>query len=172
MMLTTPGKPFIYQGEELGYWGKTEKGDPSRRQPMAWDKDLSYLCKFGLSDNHKSDLTDYNMVTGSISVKTQEDNANSLLNVYKTWSRIRNTYPALADGTMTASPLNGGTIASWYMTSTDGHKMLVVHNCGSSEKSMAVTDNISKPVAVLGAVKADKGTTLIMPGHSSVVFDL
>ena len=172
MMLTTPGKPFIYQGEELGYWGKTEKGDPSRRQPMAWDKDLSYLCKFGLSDNHKSDLTDYNMVTGSISVKVQEENTGSLLNVYKTWSRIRNTYPALAEGTMSVSPLNGGTVASWYMTSTDGQKMLVVHNCGSSEKSMTVTDDISKPVAVLGAVKADRGTTLIMPGHSSVVFNL
>lgn len=172
MMLTTPGKPFIYQGEELGYWGKTEKGDPSRRQPMAWDKNLSYLCKFGLSDNHKSDLTDYNMVKGSISVEAQEADANSLLAVYKTWSRLRNTYPALADGTMTASPLNGGTIASWYMTSTDGRKMLVVHNCGSSEKSIAVTDNISKPVAVLGTVKADKNTTLIMSGRSSVVFDL
>lgn len=172
MMLTTPGKPFIYQGEELGYWGKTEKGDPSRRQPMAWDKNLSYLCKFGLSDNHKSDLTDYNMVKGSISVEAQEADANSLLAVYKTWSRLRNTYPALADGTMTASPLNSGTIASWYMTSTDGRKMLVVHNCGSSEKSIAVTDNISKPVAVLGTVKADKNTTLIMSGRSSVVFDL
>lgn len=172
MMLTTPGKPFIYQGEELGYWGKTEKGDPSRRQPMAWDKNLSYLCKFGLSDNHKSDLTDYNMVKGSISVEAQEADASSLLAVYKTWSRLRNTYPALADGTMTASPLNGGTIASWYMTSTDGRKMLVVHNCGSSEKSLAVTDDISKPVSVLGTVKADKNTTLIMSGRSSVVFDL
>ena len=170
MLLTTPGKPFIYQGEELGYWGKTEKGDASRRQPMAWDKALSSLCKLGLSNDHKSDITDYSMVTGSISVEAQEADANSLLAVYKTWSRIRNTYPALADGTMTASPLNGGTIASWYMTSTDGRKMLVVHNCGSSEKSIAVTDNISKPVAVLGTVKADKNTTLILGAHSSVVF--
>ncbi len=171
MMLTTPGKPFIYQGEELGYWGKTEKGDPSRRQPMAWDKNLLYLCKFGLSDNHKSDLTDYNMVTGSISVKAQEDNANSLLNVYKAWSRIRNTYPALAEGTMSASTLNSGAIASWYMTSTSGQKMLVIHNCGSSEKTFAVSDDISRPVAVLGAVKADK-SNLIMPGHASIVFKL
>jgi hypothetical protein len=34
-----------------------------------------------------------------------------------------------------------------------------------------VSDDISKPVAVLGTVKADRNT-LIMPSHSSVVFDL
>ncbi len=169
MMLTTSGKPFIYQGEELGYWGKTEKGDPSRRQPMAWDKSLSSLCKFGLSDNHKSDLTDYKMVTGSISVEAQEADAASLLNVYKTWSRLRNTYPALAEGKMSEAPANGGAVASWYMTSTSGQKMLVIHNCGSAEKSITVNDDISKPVAVLGTVKADR-KTLIVSGNSSIVF--
>ena len=166
MMLTTPGKPFIYQGEELGYWGsKEEKGDVYVRTPILWDKAGKDCAKKGVEGN-----VDNAMLTASISVEAQEADANSLLAVYKTWSRLRNTYPALADGTMTASPLNGGTIASWYMTSTDGHKMLVVHNCGSSEKSIAVTDNISKPVAVLGAVKADKNTTLILGAHSSVVF--
>ena len=169
MMLTTPGKPFIYQGEELGYWGQTEKGDASRRQPMAWDKKLSNLCKFGLSNDHKSDLTDYNMVTASISVETQNAEENSLLNMYKAWSRIRNTYPALADGTMTVSKLNGGAVASWYMTSSSGQKMLVIHNCGGAEKRMDVSDSIARPVAILGTVKADRNT-LIMPGHSSIVF--
>ena len=48
--------------------------------------------------------------------------------------------------------------------------MLVVHNCGSTEKSLSVSDDISKPVAVLGTVKADKDKTLIMPARSSAVF--
>ena len=167
MLLTTEGKPFIYQGEELGYWGDASNGDEYIRAPILWDKAGKDCAKKGVNGK-----VDNSMLTSAISVEAQDSDSGSLLSVYKTFSRVRNTYPALANGTMTASPLNGGTIASWYMTSTDGHKMLVVHNCGSSEKSMAVTDNISKPVAVLGAVKADKGTTLIMPGHSSVVFDL
>ena len=169
MLLTSPGKPFIYQGEELGYWGKTEKGDASRRQPMAWDSKLSNLCKYGLSDNHKTDNTDYSMVTASISVETQSADKNSLLNVYKDWSRVRNTYPALAEGTMTATSYNGGAVASWYMTSSGGQKMLVIHNCGTSEKRIAVSEDISKPVAVLGSVKANRNT-LIISGNSSVVF--
>ena len=38
LMLTTPGKPFIYQGEELGYWGTKEGGDEYVRTPIMWDK--------------------------------------------------------------------------------------------------------------------------------------
>jgi glycosidase len=168
MMLTTPGKPFIYQGEELGYWGnKDERGDEYVRTPIMWDKAGKDCAKKGVNNGR----VDSAMLTASISVEAQSADKESLLSVYREFSRIRNTYPALAAGTMTASSLNSGSVASWYMTSTDGKKMLVIHNCGSSEKQVAVSDDISKPVAVLGTVKADL-KTLIMPAHSSVVFDL
>ena len=167
MLLTTSGKPFIYQGEELGYWGnKDQKGDVYVRTPIMWDKAGKDCAKKGVENN-----VDNAMLTASISVEAQSADKESLLAVYRDFSRIRNTYPALASGTMTASSLNSGSVASWYMTSTDGKKMLVIHNCGSSEKQVAVSDDISKPVAVLGTVKADR-KTLIMPAHSSVVFDL
>ena len=168
MMLTTPGKPFIYQGEELGYWGnKDERGDEYVRTPIMWDKAGKDCAKKGVNNGK----VDNAMLTASISVEAQAADKGSLLSVYRDFSRIRNTYPALASGTMTASSLNSGSVASWYMTSTDGKKMLVIHNCASSEKQVAVSDDISKPVAVLGTVKADR-KTLIMPAHSSVVFDL
>jgi glycosidase len=165
MMLTTPGKPFIYQGEELGYWGdKDAKGDVYVRTPIMWDKAGKQCAKKGVENN-----VDNAMLTASISVEAQEADKESLLYVYRTFSRIRNTYPAMADGTMTVSPLNGGAVASWYMTSSSGQKMLVIHNCGSTDKTLAVSDDISKPVAILGVVKSDHGS-LIMPGHSSIVF--
>lgn len=112
---------------------------------------------------------DNSMLKAEKSVEAQDADKESLLSVYKQFSRIRNTYPALADGTMTESSLNSGAVASWYMTSTDGQKMLVVHNCGNAEKQVAVSDDISKPVVILGTVKADR-STLIMPAHSSIVF--
>jgi len=166
MILTSPGKPFIYQGEELGYYGKKDNGDEYVRTPILWDKAGKNCAKKGV--NNKVDNA---MLTAAISVEAQEADKESLLAVYREFSRIRNTYPALADGTMTASPLNGGAVASWYMTSTDGKKMLVIHNCGGAEKRLDTSDNTSKPVAILGTVKSDHGT-LIMPGHSSIVFDL
>lgn len=178
MLLTSPGKPFIYMGEELGYTGKrTGDTDVPRRMPMAWDANLSMLCNKGLDDNHQSDNTDYTVVKAANSVATQEANENSLLNVYKTWSRLRNTYPALADGTMsehaTLNSRNTGarSIAAWYMTSSSGQKLLVIHNVAPSAKSVTLSDDLSKPIALLGTASV-AGRSLKLGANSSVVFQL
>ena len=110
------------------------------------------------------------MLTGAISVENQSADENSLLNVYKSWSRLRNTYPALATGEMTPVSLSGSSFAAWYMTS-GSQKLLVVHNCAGSEKSVTVSDSMSKPVALLGTGFV-KEQTLILGPNSSVVFQL
>lgn len=168
MLLTTPGKPFIFQGEELGYYGTKSGGDEYVRTPILWDKAGKDCAKKGVNNK-----VDTGMLTSSISVEAQEADTNSLLNVYKTWSRVRNTYPALAEGTMTDALLGGGnSVAAWYMTASDGKKMLVVHNTATSEKSVEVpSDDLSRPVALLGTATLDH-TTLTLGAQSSVVFQL
>ena len=164
MLLTSPGKPFIYQGEELGYYGKKDNGDEYVRTPMMWDKAGKDCAKKGVNNK-----VDNGMLKSDISVEAQDANDESLLNVYKTFSRVRNSYPALAEGTMTDAGLKGGnSIAAWYMTA-GSQKMLVIHNTASGEKSVAVSDDISKPVAILGTVTLDHDT-LNLSGNSSVVF--
>ena len=132
---------------------------------MLWDKAGKDCAKKGV--NNKVDNT---MLKAEISVEAQESAGNSILNVYKTWSRLRNTYPALADGTMTDAGLGGSAIASWYMTS-GAQKLLVIHNMSGKEQTVTVKDDISHPVAVLGTVALDHGD-LIFSGNSSVVFKL
>lgn len=168
ILLSGPGKPFIYQGEELGYWGTKSSGDENVRQPMAWDASLSNLAKYGLTLD-KKDRTDYSMVTGDISVATQAADANSILNVYKTWSQLRNTYPALSSGVMTDAGTSG-SIAMWYMTA-DSQKLLVIHNVASSQKTFNVSDSLDKPIAVLGSASAS-GSSLTLGPNSSAVFEL
>ena len=164
MLLTSPGKPFIYQGEELGYWGKKDGGDEYVRTPMMWDKAGKDCAKKGVNSK-----VDNAMLKSEISVEAQQADANSLLNVYKTWSRLRNTYPALAEGTMTNANLSGGnSIAAWYMTA-GSQKLLVIHNTANAEKSVKVTGDLSKPVALLGSATLDHDT-LTLSGNSSVVF--
>ena len=164
MLLTTPGKPFIYQGEELGYYGSNGGGDNYIRTPILWDKRGTDYAKKGVYDQIPSGLDNE-----KYSVEYQKDDGESLLNVYKTWSRLRNTYPALAEGTMTASSMNGGTVASWYMTSSGGEKLLVIHNTGGSPKTLTVSDDVSRPVALLGTATLS-GKTLKLGARSSVVF--
>lgn len=167
MLLTSPGKPFVYQGEELGYWGNSKnRGDEYLRAPIVWDSSVKDCAKKGVNDK-----VDNEMLTGSISVETQSADAGSLLNAYKTWGRLRNTYPALAAGTMTDAGLSGTSIAGWYMTSADGQKLLVIHNVASSARNVTVNDSMAHPVAVLGGASVD-GNTLKLGANSSVVFEL
>jgi len=165
MLLTSPGKPFMYQGEELGYWGTKSGGDEYVRAPIVWDDAAAQVAKKGVNNK-----VDNSMLTGAISVENQLADENSLLNVYKSWSRLRNTYPALATGDMTPVSLSGSSFAAWYMTS-GGQKLLVVHNCAGSEKSVSVSDSMTKPIALLGTGFV-KEQTLILGPYSSVVFQL
>ena len=165
MLLTSPGKPFVYQGEELGYWGTKSGGDEYVRTPMLWDKAGKDCAKKGVNGK-----VDNSMLKADISVEAQKADANSLLNVYITWSRLRNTYPALAEGVMTAAPGNSGSIAAWYMTAGT-QKLLVIHNTATTEKTVAVSDSMDKPVALLGTASTQE-KDLILGANSSVVFEL
>ena len=163
MLLTSPGKPFVYQGEELGYWGKKDGGDEYVRTPIMWDKAGKDCAKKGVNNK-----VDNNMLASSISVEAQSADAKSLLNVYKTWSQLRNTYPALAEGAMSNANLSGSTIAAWYMTAGN-QKLLVIHNTATSEKSVTVPGDLTKPVALLGTATLDHDV-LTLGANSSVVF--
>ena len=165
ILLSGGGKPFVYQGEELGYYGTKGSGDEYVRTPILWDKSGKECAKKGVENR-----VDTGMLKADISVEAQSATEGSILQVYQTWSRLRNTYEALATGTMTSANLSGTSIAAWYMTA-GSQKLLVVHNVASSEKQVTVSDDLSHPVAVLGTAAAN-GNVLKLGANSSVVFQL
>lgn len=175
VLLTAQGAPYIYQGEELGYWGTKSNGDEYVRAPILWDKAGNELASGSLSGK-----IDMQMLTAAISVEAQADDDGSLLNLYRTFARLRNTYPVLAQGKMVKHPVynDGNTsqqsIAAWYRE-LDGERMLVVHNFGREEQILTLTDQPDKAVGVSGEVKLQRGdasSKLLMGAWSSVVFAL
>ena len=175
VLLTAQGEPYIYQGEELGYWGTKSNGDEYVRTPIMWNRDGS-----GLADGSLSGKVDSDMLSSSISVEAQEQDPSSILNVYRTFSALRNTYPALAQGTMEKHPVYNDSnaeadqIAAWYMVH-EGEKMLVLHNFGEQPMVLTLTDDLSRPVALLGTAEAGTGenaSQLLLGSLSSVVFEL
>lgn len=175
VLLTAQGAPYIYQGEELGYWGTKSNGDEYVRTPILWDKAGNELASGSLSGK-----IDMQMLTAAISVEAQADDDGSLLNLYRTFARLRNTYPVLAQGKMVKHPVynDGNTsqqsIAAWYRE-LDGERMLVVHNFGREEQILTLTDQPDKAVGVSGEVKLQRGdasSKLLMGAWSSVVFTL
>lgn len=168
VLLTAPGSPYIYYGEELGLYGTKEKGDEYVRGPMLW------------GDNYTPAYTnkiDVSVASNIKAVTEQEADKNSLLNTYFTFTKLRNTYPALAEGVMTKHPVYNDTnesynsIAAWYLTK-DNQKLLVIHNFGNSNVELPLSDTMEKAIAISGTVQQkqeDGKTSLKLSEYASVV---
>ena len=171
ILLTASGSPYIYQGEELGYYGNKGGGDEYVRTPIVWDAAATKVAKGALSSRVIDAL-----MTSAYSVETQEKNGSSVLETYRRFAQLRNHSAALAQGEMEAHATYNhnntefSSIACWYRVS-GSDKVLVVHNVGDSGVSMGISDDLSKPLILLGSAKTSKGK-LHIGAHSSVVFQL
>lgn len=176
VLLTAPGEPYFYQGEELGYWGVKRDGmDEYVRTPVKWSKSGK------IADGALSGRVDNAMLVADISVEAQSADKSSILSVYRSFAALRNAHPALARGGMSehaaynsANPKQP-SVACWYRTASDGSKVLVVHNFGTTVLKLNFDDDLSKPVARLGTAVVEKKESsfqLLLGANSSVVFSL
>lgn len=169
VLLTSPGEPYIYYGEELGFPGDKSNGDEFVRSPMQW------------GDSYTTSYTDKNNRADVKSVPEQQSDSTSVYAVYESFARARHIHPALSEGSIElhpeidASGPYGKSVAAWYMVS-DGEKLLVLHNFGSSAVSVPVYDILGNAVACNGIVsaRAEKGgfTRVKMEAYASVVFKI
>ena len=169
VLLTSQGTPYIYYGEELGLYGTKGNGDEYVRGPMLWGD--AYTTAY-------TDKVDAGVEANVPSVSAQQADASSLLNTYHDFIRLRNTYPALATGTMSRHAVYNETneayptLAAWVMTQGN-ERLLVFHNFGSSAIELPLTDTIRKAVGTQGTVEQAKqdGKTLVrLGGYSSAVY--
>lgn len=176
VLLTAGGEPYVYQGEELGYYGSKAGGDEYVRAPMKWTRSgtVPTECLGG--------KVDANMLNADRSVEAQLADEGSLLNVYRTFMRLRNTYPALADGVMSRhvryndSNTADKAAAVWYMTARDGSgRMLVTHNFGNAPITLDLAgDDLSHCVGLNGdvSIRSDGGAeTLVLGSFATAVFE-
>lgn len=169
VLLTSGGQPYIYQGEELGYFGTKSNGDEFVRTPIMWDAAGYKVARKGLNGK-----VDDSMLEASISVESQLKEPSSLLRLYRKLGRLRNTYKALAKGVMSKHPVyNEGndsfnSIAAWYMTYQE-EKMLVIHNFGNEEKELTLADKTSS-LAFSNGKASLEGEKLSLGAKSSAVF--
>ncbi len=147
VMLTLPGSPHIYYGEELGMKGSNFEGtadhgkdltgqgviyDQYRRFPFKWGdetKETTWLLPYGDSNDH-------------MSLKDSLLNPNSLVNHYKTFTHLRLNNPALMYGNYYKTWKDGHTFLQGYIrqyTYEDyTQTLLVVHNMGDTTRSLDV----------------------------------
>ena len=120
-LLTSPGVPFIYYGEEIGMIGT--KPDEDIRRPMQWCSDGGLKVCFSTHTPWRFPAEDYE----SRSVALQDDDPVSLLNHYRALIHLRNEHDALRVGDWL--PLDTGSAKAYaFLRYTDGETILVLLN--------------------------------------------
>ncbi|BCG60986.1 alpha-amylase family glycosyl hydrolase [Paenibacillus sp. URB8-2] len=118
ILLTLPGNPFIYYGEEIGMLGK--KPDENIREPFRW---------YPESGEGQTDWEPSRDNTGpdAVSVEAQIKDKDSLLSHYKELIRFRHESPALMKGDIREMPTGDSRIIGYTRTFEDD-SVLVLHN--------------------------------------------
>ncbi|MEI7037973.1 alpha-amylase family glycosyl hydrolase [Fulvimonas yonginensis] len=126
MLLTLPGEPFLYYGEELGMRGR--KPDPDLREPMRWYRDphgpgQSRWKAFSTKDGPR------------VSVEAERDDPRSLLAWYRMLIGWRRALPVLRDGALQVPALANPRLAAWQLRDAH-HDALVVHNLSGTLQTL------------------------------------
>lgn len=160
MLLTLPGAPFVYYGEEIGMHGM--KPDASIREPMRWDRSPEKAGETRWEpapDNASPDL----------SVAAERTDPQSLLQYYRRLMHWRIDLPALRDGAIASYPVDGGSISA-YTRVDRGQRLLVIHNLAGEPRSVRLPD--ASFHAIIRDTRAGVrliGRDLRMPGYSTAI---
>ncbi|MBU1823125.1 MAG: DUF3459 domain-containing protein [Bacteroidetes bacterium] len=132
LLLTLPGQPYLYYGEEIGMLGV--KPDPRIREPFLWtDNRHDRQRTLWIKPKHSR--------RGTVqAVSLQAPDPDSLLNHYKKLIALRKEYPALAQIQHPNLEPAGGkdreVVA--YLRPHPTHPVLVYHNVSGKAKTITL----------------------------------
>jgi glycosidase len=154
LLLTLPGFPFVYYGEEIGMTGN--KPDPRLRTPMHWKRTRAAGFTTGMAwEPLQADSMTAN-------VEAQENDRRSLLNHYRALIHLRSANPAIGSGDFVPLLTGNDGIAA-YLRRNGNHNVIVVANLGTSRAGgiQLSSDKGALPVGTYSArsLFGDSGNT-------------
>jgi alpha-amylase len=122
ILLTLPGAPFLYYGEELGLQNGTTGNDEAKRTPMPWDGTAGGGFStgppwFGFAPGRE---------TENVAAETLE--RTSLLTRYRDLIRLRHSSSALAKGDLELLTPSSSSPTLGFLRADGAKRVLVVHN--------------------------------------------
>jgi alpha-amylase len=123
LLLTFPGIPFIYYGEEIGTLGP--KPDQNIRTPLQWDNTRN--AGFSTGTAWTAPQADYT----TKNIAAQQPDKNSLWSMYNKMIQLRNTEPALRRGNYTTLT-NNSSSAFTFLRQYNGETILVASNLSNT----------------------------------------
>jgi alpha-amylase len=126
LLLTLPGVPFMYYGEEIGLPNGEGMKDEEKRTPMRWDDSAN--AGFTTEEPWYAFSTE----EPDITVAAQEADLESVLSFYKTVIDLRKNNAALYDGATEVLDTQENALLAFKRV-TDDQEILVLANMGNKE---------------------------------------
>ena len=173
VLLTLPGAPFLYYGEEVGLQNAgTERPDELKRTPMPWDASPGGGFTTGRPWHRFAPGRE------TANVAAQTGDPTSLLSHYRRLIRARTSSPALQKGTLRLlSPENRSTPVLAFIREHAGEQVLVVHNVSGADAEAgpyAVEGTAAEPLLVppgtAAPVHGAEGWTVRLPAAGSGIW--
>ena len=162
ILMTLPGSPYLYYGEEIGMLG--QKPDEQIREPYLWanvEQD---------SGRPKWETPVYSTDETVIPLAGQQDNPASLYNHYKQLINYRNTSAPLTYGEIIPTGLKMEGLTCWYRVH-ESDTLLVLHNLTGKELLVKneTLDKYQQDMVINGAVKLEDQSISMGPYTSAVL---
>jgi glycosidase len=122
ILLTLPGTPFIYYGEEVGLQNGPTEADESKRTPMPWSASGGFTTG--------KPWEDYAPGLAAANVANETNDPSSLLSYYRSWILRRKQSAALSRGSLTLLDAPPQVLA--FERAFGGERVVVAHNLGST----------------------------------------
>ena len=141
LLLTLPGLPFVYYGEEIGMTG--DKPDERLRTPMQWSRGAAA----GFTRGHPWEALQGDTATANVEVESAD--SGSLLNLYRRLIQLRASNVALAKGELIPLASSSDAVVG-YLRRAGKRTVMVVVNLGTT---FVERTNFSSDGAVLAPGK-------------------
>lgn len=159
LLLTLPGHPFLYYGEEIGLEG--QKPDEHIREPMIW--------KAGEDEAETSWIErKYSLNKEELAVETQQADEDSLWNHYQEMISVRRSHKVLIDGEIAQSDIKKQGIIS-FERYVDDERVLVLNNVSGEEITVDVEEFGSLYYAS-ETIKQEEGSLTLAP-YSTAIYE-
>ncbi|MCG8475968.1 MAG: alpha-amylase family glycosyl hydrolase [Cytophagales bacterium] len=161
LLMTLPGSPYVYYGEEIGMRGR--KPDEFIREPILWDENKQQEATW-IAPKYTTHET---VKPANVQAKDK----GSMLNHYKMLIHKRKESNALSMGNLEEIKLENSAVVAFYRAYQD-QKQMVLHNL--SDKAVTVPlDNSAYQKQYMSTKEGVKVNTgeVTLPAYTSVVLE-